>query len=128
MSDDQTLYGAIAVVTACVVYIVRFVLNLKKGAEAVASFDKYKAYAVIAAKYVEAKIDDDYGTAEDATGTAKSLHKLDLYLKKFADLVKENENTLPTAELIDLAKAWSVELAAKFTKKTVEKVEPEVVE
>ena len=115
MSDDQTLYGAIAVVVACVVYLTRFILTLKKP-ESVAAFDKYKAYAVIAAKYVEAKIDDDYGTAEDATGTAKSLHKLDLYLKKFTELVKENENALPTAQLIDMAKAWSVELAERLKK------------
>jgi hypothetical protein len=82
----------------------------------VAAFDKYKAYAVIASKFVEAKIPDDYGTTSDATGTEKSLHKLDLYLQKFVELVKENENALPTEQLIDMAKAWSVELAERLKK------------
>lgn len=115
MSDDQTLYGAIAVVVACVVYIVRFVLSLKKPGS-IAGFDKYKAYAVMAANYVEAKIPDDYGKTSEATGMEKSLHKLDLYLKTFTQLVKENENALPTPQLIDMAKAWSVELAERLKK------------
>ena len=115
MSDDQALYGAAAVIVACIVYIVRFILVLKKP-DAVGSFDKYKAYAIIAAKYVEAKIADDYGTKEDATGTAKSLHKLDTYLKKFTQLVQEGENTVPNADLLDMAKVWSVELAERLQK------------
>ena len=119
MSDTEALYGAIAVIVACVVYIVRFILTVKKP-DAVAAFDKYKAYAVMAAKYVEAKVDDDYGTAGDATGVAKALHKLDVYLKKFNELVKDNENEIPSAELIDMAKVWSVELANRVTNKESE--------
>ncbi len=115
MSDDQTMYGTVAVIVACVVYLVRFILTLRNPAGVVV-FDKYKAYAVMAAKYVEYKIDDDYGTAEDAPSTAKSLHKLDMYLKKFTELVKENENAIPSAQLIDMAKVWSVELAERLKK------------
>jgi len=113
MSDDQTLYGAIAVISACIVFIVRAVLAAKKGAEVVATFDKYKSYALLAAKWAEATIPDTYGTDADAGNVKKSLAKLDVYLKKFTELVKENENTLPNADLIDMAKAWSVELAKR---------------
>jgi len=116
VTDAQALYGAIAVISACAIFIARAILAAKKGAEIVAEFDKYKAYAVIAAKYVEEKIADDYGTGEDDSKVAKSLHKLDIYLKKFVELVKEKENTLPTKELIDRAKAWSVELADRVGK------------
>jgi hypothetical protein len=113
MSDDQTLYGAIAVVTACIVFIVRAVLAAKSGVEAVAVFDKYKSYALLAAKWTEATIPDTIGSDADAGGVKKSLAKLDVYLKKFTELVKENENTLPNTDLINMAKAWSVELAAQ---------------
>jgi len=117
MSDAQALYGAIAVISACVVFIARAIIAAKSGAEVVAKFDKYKVYALLAAKWVEAQVPDDYGTEEDASKVAKGVHKLDMYLKKFTELVGEKENTMPTGELIDMAKAWSIELSDRVGKK-----------
>jgi len=115
MTDAQALYGAIAVISACVVFIVRAVLAAKKP-ELVGEFDKYKAYALIAAKFVEDKIDDNYGTEDEASKVASSLHKLDMYLKKFTEIVKAEENALPSDKLIDMAKGWSVELSDRASK------------
>lgn len=116
MSDAQALYGAIAVISACVVFIARAVIAAKKGVEAVEKFDEYKPYALLAAKWVENRVPDDYGVAEDATKVAKGLHKLDLYLKKFTEIVRDNVDVAPTKELVDRARAWSVELAERVGK------------
>ena len=116
MTDVQAFYGAIALVVLAIVYIIRVVLEYKGKFEDAKNLEKYKTYAVMAAKKVEGLIPDDYGAGSSDPTVAKAAHKLDLFLKYFSDNVKTFEGENVTEKLIDKAKEWSVELADRVSK------------
>ena len=116
MSDPQALMGAIAVVVVCLTVIVRMILVYKGKMDLVGKFDKFKPYAIMAAKWVEAKVPDDYGANEEDSKTAKAAHKLDMFLKKFLELSEKFGGEKPTEELKEEAMKWSVELADRVGK------------
>lgn len=119
METSHIIVGASAVITACVLYVARAVLVYLGKSSIVGKYDAYKPYAVMAANWVEGQIPDDYGTGEADSKIAKGLHKLDQYLKKFADLVKIMEGNDPNPELIEEAKKWATELAKQAESKNV---------
>ena len=106
----------LAVMSAIVFYMYGKLSNYTDS-DKVASVEKYaeyKPYALIAAKRVESWIDDEIGSDKDAGTVAKSLRKLDEYLKIFNAIVVASDSANPTAEVMALAKAWSVELAEEL--------------
>lgn len=116
MNTEQIIAGAVAVVVVCAIIITRAILvRLGKG-DAVANMDKYLPYAVMAAKYVEEKIPDNYGAGAEDPTTAKAAHKLDLFLRKFSENVEKFTGDKATEEMIDAAKGWAATLAERVGK------------
>lgn len=73
------------------------------------AYAEYKPYALMAAKWVEETIEDELPA--DANKLTKSLHKLDMFLKKFNDIVQSQEGVSPSAGLMAAVKEWSIDLA-----------------
>jgi hypothetical protein len=114
-------------VMCAIVFYMYGKLSNYTDSDKVASVEKYaeyKPYALMAAKQVESWIDDEIGADKDAGTAAKSLRKLDEYLKIFNAIAIASDSADPTAEVIALAKAWSVELAEELNyKKYIKKQE-----
>ena len=117
MDKYEIIVGAAAVICACAVYVARAVLVYLGKMSLVGKFDSYKPYAVMAAHWVEKQIPDDYGAGESDPKIAKGLHKFDMYLKKFSELVTVMEGENPNPALIEEAKKWSAELAKQAESK-----------
>jgi len=116
MSNEQALMGAIAVIVVCLIFAVRSLLIYKGKLDLVGKFDHYKPFAIIAAKWVEKNVPDDYGKGQEDPKTARALHKLDVFLKKFIDMTEKATGVKPTEELKKEAMKWSAELAERVTK------------
>jgi hypothetical protein len=61
-------------------------------------------------------VPDDYGANAEAPSIARAAHKLDLFLKKFAETVEKVDGTAPSDALKKEAMKWSVELAERVKK------------
>jgi len=114
MDKNEIMMYAIGVVVACALYVARVVLAYYKVEGAVRAFDKYKPFAVMAAKWVESQVPNDYGVNTSDPSTARALHKLDLFLQKFNEIVKIQEGAEPSKLLQHEAMNWSVELAERM--------------
>jgi len=116
MDNAELMAYAIAAVAVCMVIITKAVLSYMGKQKAVDKINKYFPYAVMAAKYVEKNVPDDYGTNDEDSTTAKAAHKLDLFLKKFVENVEKFTGAKANDELKAAAAKWSVELAEKVGK------------
>ena len=116
MSDVQSMMGAIAVIVVCSLFVIRAILVYKGNTKLFGKFDKYFPFAVIAAKWVEEKVPDDFGSNEEDKSVAKSVHKLDLFLKKFLELTEKHTGMPATEELKAEAMKWSAILADRMKK------------
>jgi len=112
--QDEILMGAVAVVAVCSVVVARAALRYFGRNDAAGKVDKYFPYAVMAAKWVEEQIPDTYGADEEDPKTAKAVHKLDLFLSRFAENVERFTGDKATDEMKAAAMAWSVELAKRL--------------
>lgn len=114
LDDPMTLYALIGLVVACLLWVARSVLIYFNKAD---KFLKYYPFAVMAAKWVENNIPDEYGSHDADPVYAKAAHKLDVFLRKFVEYVKIFEGEKANQKLIDKAKEWSVKLADRVGKK-----------
>lgn len=114
MSDNEALVGAVAVTVVALAFVVRSILSYKGKFDAVAKFDHYLPFAVMAAKWVETQVPDNFGAGTDDPKTARAAHKLDMFLKKFMETVEKQTGDKPTEELKKEAMRWSVELAERM--------------
>lgn len=119
----ELLVIALAIVTAVVffAYGKLSALTSSKTVAKIEDYAKYKPYALIAAKRVEEWIDDEMGVSPNASATEKSLHKLDMYLETFINIVTDADGTAPAVAVVDAAKEWSIELAEEMNWKKSEK-------
>lgn len=117
MDNTELVIALGSIIAACALIITRAVLAYYGKAKAVASFDQYKPFAIAAAKYVEEKVPDDYGAEAEDTATARAVHKLDLFLKKFSETVEKFDGKAPNEALKTEAMKWSVELAERLSGK-----------
>jgi hypothetical protein len=117
MTDAQAMMGAAAVIAVCLAFVVRAILAYKGKTELVGKFDHYKPFAVMAAKRVEKQVPDDFGKGAEDPAYAKAAHKLDLFLKKFVEVVEKVDGTSPNDDLKKEAMKWSVELARRVKDK-----------
>lgn len=79
------------------------------------TFDKYaeyKPYALMASQWVEEKIDDVL--PPNATKLQKSLFKLNTFLQKFNEIVRDDTGQTPSAAVMKAAKEWSMDLAEEM--------------
>lgn len=106
------LYELIAIVCACAMFITLTILAKYKPSIEV-KFLEYMRPAMLAFKWVEANVSDEYGANEDDPKFAKAIHKGDLFLKKFTEFCDILEKPKPTTELIAHAEALAVKLAEK---------------
>ena len=118
---EMVYIGAAAIVSALIFIIYGRVSSLVDSStvSAIEKYAKYKPYALIAAKRVEEWIDDEKGVSANASATEKSLHKLDMYLETFINIVNNTEGKAPTQAIIDAAKVWSIDLAEELNYKKV---------
>jgi len=114
MEDVQAFWGAVGVAVACGLFIGRYVLAYFDRKSMVKAYDAYRPYAIMAARWVENQVPDDYGTDENDSSIAKATHKLDMFLKKFSQIVAVQEGEAVDENLRREAMAWSVELAERM--------------
>ncbi|MCK5020228.1 MAG: hypothetical protein KAS32_24530 [Candidatus Peribacteraceae bacterium] len=114
--DTNVLYGVIAVIVFCVSYVALQVVGYFKGQKTIAKLQRFKPYAVSAAKWVEKQVPDDYGKGKDSPQYAKAAHKLDLFLREFNALITRAEGVPMNQILKEEAIKWSVELADRLGK------------
>ena len=114
MTNEQIVMYAAAVILVCVLYVARKLLVHFGKVSLASQYDQYLPYAITAAKWVEETVPDDFGAGADDPKVEKMAHKLDLFLKKFAEIYAKVEKKDPGPELIAEAKAWSVELAERM--------------
>lgn len=117
MEDSDMLWTLVAVIFGAVLYVARSIALHYGSAVLQERMAKYLPYAMMAAKWVEEKVPDDYGAGTDDPKTAKALHKLDLFLKKFNEIVTAAEGKAPNEALKAEAMKWSTELAARLSAK-----------
>jgi len=120
LSNGTILYAAIGVTVACMLFVTRTILSHFGKDKLIKSFDKYKPYAIMASKWVEKNIPDNYGAESGDPTTARAIHKLDTFLKKFTEIVRITEGIDPTDALKNEAMNWSVELAERMNMKKAE--------
>jgi F0F1-type ATP synthase membrane subunit a len=74
---------------------------------------KYDAYVLMAFSWVEKQVPDDFGADEEDPAYAKMIHKVDLFVKKFTELLKTFTGVDATPAMIEYAKKLAAELAFK---------------
>lgn len=110
--DHTTLVPSLlATIVAVFAYLAYVLTRAFASAKTAQGYLQYLPYAVMAAKYVERIIPDDFGTAESDPPTARAAHKLDLFLAKFCEILRDERGVIATDELKALAATWSVQLA-----------------
>ena len=114
MDNIEIICYAAATVTGCVLYITYKLMGYFGKTKLVESFDKYKPYAIIASKWTEKNVPDTFGADAKDPAIARSVHKLDVFLKKFNEIVSIHESENPNEKLIEEARKWSIELAEKL--------------
>ncbi len=115
MNGTELIYGAIAATAFALGVISRVIIAWRSGAVAAEKFDTYKSYAIIAAKWVERIVPDDYGASAEDSTTTKSLHKLDLFLRKYTELLAKCEGVSVNDALRSEAVRWSATLAGRVS-------------
>ena len=114
MSSEQILFGCLGVIVACAVLATRGLLAYFGRFKLVDKFDHYFPYAVMAAKWVERNVPDDFGAGADDPKLKNAAHKLDLFLKKCIELVETQTGEKPSETLKREAMKWSVALAERL--------------
>jgi hypothetical protein len=76
-------------------------------------FSKYDAYVRMAFSWVEKQVPDDFGADEDDPAYAKMVHKVDLFAKKFTEILKEFTGVDATKAMIEYAKKLAAQLASE---------------
>lgn len=115
MEGSELFYGALCAATFAGVVLLRFVIGRLWGASAAARFAALLPYAIMAAKWVERAVPDDYGNNAEDPWTVKSLHKLDLFLKKFTELCEKMESIPIDDALRSEAVKWTATLAGRLS-------------
>ena len=92
---EIALYMIVAVLLAALWVIARAVLPDKMS--------KYDAYVLMAFNWVEKSVDDDYGSSTEDPAYEKMIHKVDLFCKRFPELVSKFEGEMATKELMNYA-------------------------
>lgn len=114
--ETEIMYGALGTIVACVIYVSKVILSYLKKDGIVKGYETYKPYAIMASKWAEKQVPDDYGADSEDPATARAIHKLDVFLKKFNDVVTIQDGVEPSQGLKDEALKWSVELAKQIKK------------
>ena len=99
----------IEVATLAAVIIVCALIVAK--ALAPSKFTKYDAYIRMAFAWVEKAVPDDFGADEEDPSYAKMVHKVDLFVKKFNEVLKTFTGEDATPAMIEYAKKLASELA-----------------
>lgn len=121
MGTEELVISAAAIIVFCVLLVAQSVLAYMGKIKAVQAFKKYKPYAVMAAKWVEETIPDEFGANEEDSKTARAAHKVDMFTKKFLENVEKYTGDKTTKALQAEAMEWSVELAERLSKPKEEK-------
>lgn len=100
---ELTVVGLAAVIVVCVSIVVK---ALKPS-----QYAKYEPYIRMAFAWVEKTIPDDYGADEEDPAYAKMAHKVDVFAKKFTEILKTFTGVDATPAMIEYAKKLASELA-----------------
>jgi hypothetical protein len=94
------------IITVIAVIIASLVVIMSKLAKD--EYEKYQGYVLMAFAYVEKTVPDDFGVNETDPAWAKMMHKIDLFSKKFPELVKQFTGVEANKTMIN----WAIRMAS----------------